>query len=499
MKKNIKKFKVDKMICTGCENKIEKALKKLKGIDKVEARFSNSTVEVTYDEELIEEKQIIQKIESLDYKVVLGKKYIKAIDEKSNDNLNKNNENNKFNILKFIGVMLLLILAYLIIQNTIGFNFIPEVNNTMGYGMLFVIGLLTSLHCVAMCGGINISQCASYKDKDYKNKFIPSLLYNLGRVISYTLIGGIFGAFGSLISISNYSKAIIAIIVGILMLIMGLNMLNIFPWLRKINPRMPKFILNKINKKTKGNEKRGTLYVGLLNGLIPCGPLQAMQIYALGTGSFLLGSLSMFVFSLGTIPLMFGLGALSSLLTSKFNKKMLKVSAILVMFLGVVMFVRGTNLAGISLIPKTTSNVTENKSLSNNIAFIDGDFQTVTITLENGKYSPIVVQKGIPVKWTINVKSGQLTGCNNKIIIPEYNISKKLVIGDNLIEFTPTETKDIVYTCWMGMISSNINVIDDLSKVKNSDIIKENKSSPNSSSSGSSCCSVNSTSAINNP
>ena len=86
-----------------------------------------------------------------------------------------------------------------------------------------------------------------------------------------------------------------------------------------------------------------------MNGLMPCGPLQAMQLYALGTGSFLAGALSMFIFSLGTVPLMFGLGALSSLLSSKFTSRMMKVSAALVLLLGLVMVNRGLALSGVNL------------------------------------------------------------------------------------------------------------------------------------------------------
>jgi len=81
-------------------------------------------------------------------------------------------------------------------------------------------------------------------------------------------------------------------------------MLNIFPVLRKITPRMPKIFGRKISNA----KNKGPLLVGLLNGFMPCGPLQAMQLYALGTGSFIAGATSMFMFSLGTVPLMFGLG-----------------------------------------------------------------------------------------------------------------------------------------------------------------------------------------------
>jgi sulfite exporter TauE/SafE/copper chaperone CopZ len=454
-----KVFHVEGMTCTGCEIRIENNLKKLDGIGEVKAKFADSTVEVNYEENIINEKEIIDKIEILDYKVNIGKRYTKV---DNSDNKNKSN------ILQFIAIIIVLIAIYIIIQNTIGFNFIPEVNTSMGYSALFVIGLLTSLHCVAMCSGINISQCASYKEQNYKSKFTPSLLYNLGRVISYTLIGGIFGAFGSLISISTFTKSMISIISGILMLIMGLNMLNIFPWLRKFNPRMPKFLTNKLNK---DKTKKGPLYVGLLNGLMPCGPLQAMQIYALGTGSFINGSISMLLFSLGTVPLMFGLGALSSMLTAKFNHKMMKASATLVIILGIVMMNRGFSLSGISIIPSNIPLLSSSNSInSSNVAVIQNGEQIVTTNLTDGRYVPIVVQKGIPVKWTIKVGQGELNGCNNPISIPKYNITKKLVIGDNLIEFTPTETGNVIYTCWMGMISSSIKVVDDLSTTQPSDL-----------------------------
>jgi len=121
-------------------------------------------------------------------------------------------------------------------------------------------------------------------------------------------------------------------------------MLNIFPVLRKITPRMPKIFGRKISNA----KNKGPLLVGLLNGFMPCGPLQAMQLYALGTGSFIAGATSMFMFSLGTVPLMFGLGAISSIAGGKFTQKMMRISAVLVIVLGVVMFNRGLSLSGYS-------------------------------------------------------------------------------------------------------------------------------------------------------
>ncbi len=219
--------------------------------------------------------------------------------------------------------------------------------------------------------------------------------------------------------------------------------------------------------------------MGLLNGLMPCGPLQTMQVYALGTGSLLAGALSMFLFSLGTVPLMLGFGAVSSLLSAKFNRWMLRASGALVMALGLLMFARGMNLFGVSLpslMPamaagRSTGAVSAGAEAAAAVprplavATLEGPFQSVTTSVDSGQYEPLVVQKGIPVRWTITARAEDLNGCNNPLTVPRYGIRKQLVPGRNLIEFTPQEEGTIVYTCWMGMISSEIRVVADVSRV----------------------------------
>lgn len=460
-----KVLQIDGMTCTSCEMRIEKALRKTEGVISAKAIYSSSNVYVTYDYSKIDLESIISIIEKQDYRV--KNKDTKGLAAKAD--VQRNKQDDKLSIGNLIGITIILLSLYIIISNTIGFNFLPQIDQSMGYGILFVVGLITSLHCVAMCGGINLSQCVGYNKgeaSDGFSKLKPSLLYNTGRVISYTIIGGIVGALGSVVSFSGAAKGAVTILSGVFMVIMGLNMLNIFPWLRKINPRMPRFFGNKIHS---GKGERSPFYVGLLNGLMPCGPLQAMQIYALGTGSFVGGAGAMFFFSLGTVPLMFGFGALSSILSGKFTHKMMKVSAVLVMFLGIIMLNRGLSLSGISV-----GNVAYASSATGSVAKIENNVQVVTTKLESGRYAPFIVQKGVLVKWTIKATSKDLNGCNETIIIPKYNITKKLIPGDNVIEFTPTDEGNITYTCWMGMIRSNIKVVPDLANISGNDIEQNN-------------------------
>lgn len=473
--KIVKKIlKLEGLTCASCETRIENKLNKLNGVVKTDVSYVTSILYVTYDTSIVTLGDIIKTIEKLDYGVIQDTPAVKS--ETGNKSINQ-----------FIIMGVIVFGLYLIIKNTIGFNFIPEITPNMGYGILFVVGLISSLHCVAMCGGINLSLCVSYKfDKEDNNKFskfIPSFLYNLGRVISYTIIGGIVGALGSVISISTSGRAFVAILAGAFMIIMGLNMMNIFPWLRKLNPRIPKIFARKINSKKKN---KGPFVVGLLNGLMPCGPLQAMQIYALGTGSFLTGALSMFMFSLGTVPLLFGFGLLGSLLSSKLTKKMIKVSAMLVIILGFVMINRGFAITGFTL-KSFAANTNRNNSTSENSATVNGDVQEIVTTLESGSYPPITVQNGVPVKWTIVADANNLNGCNNEIIIPQFNIEQKLVPGDNVITFTPTKTGTFGYSCWMGMIRSTISVVAD---TKNTDASIDTENAPPVDNSGlpAGCC-----------
>ena len=249
--------------------------------------------------------------------------------------------------MEIIGT-LIIILALYMLARVLGISALtsafPLAEAGMGYGMLFVIGLITSVHCIAMCGGINLSQCIpAVRSPAWPNRagsrfavLAPAVLYNAGRVVSYTVVGVIVGAVGSLVSVSGRFQGVVQLIAGVFMVIMGINMLGLFQGafgsvLRRFNLRMPAIFAKKINEQ-KTNSKN-PLIIGFLNGLMPCGPLQAMQLYALSTGSPIAGGISMFLFSMGTVPLMFGIGALSSFLSgasfgSVFTHWVMKIGAI---------------------------------------------------------------------------------------------------------------------------------------------------------------------------
>lgn len=457
MRDNVKEviLKIEGMVCVNCENLIEDILLDNNGVNKVEVSYTKGLAKINYNENKTSINDLIRVISENGYKVIdfsnevnedLSNKNKKS--KKRDINCANKDEDNTF-------LIIIIILGVILLLKKIGvsniFSVFPTPNENTSYSMLFIIGLFTSLHCVSMCGGINLSQCINYNDtidKGTLSTIKPAFLYNLGRVISYTIFGAIVGGIGSIISFTGWMQSLIQLIASIFMIIMGLNMLNIFPWLRKLNPRMPKIFA----KKFKSKNNNSPFFIGLLNGFMPCGPLQAMQIYAISTGSVTKGAISMFLFSLGTVPLMFGLGTLSSYMSKKFSNKIMKFGAILVIVLGFSMFNNALALSGINF-----SQGSENDSGVR--AEIQDNIQVVTTKLKGGTYEPIIVEVGKPVKWNIQVSNGSLNGCNNKIIIREYEIEKSLEMGDNIIEFTPTEAGTYTYSCWMGMLRSKIYVV----------------------------------------
>ncbi|MEH7009854.1 sulfite exporter TauE/SafE family protein [Neobacillus niacini] len=433
-------IKVYEMTCTSCVKRVERTVIKLDGVLNVKASFSGQFADIEFDDELCSIKKIKAAIQSVGYSI-----------EKSND-------------YKFIGILIAVAAVVLLGVNSGNYDMEAQLNNA-SYAVLFVIGIITSIHCVGMCGGIMLSQSIGQESKNKFEAIKPALLYNAGRVIAYTILGGVIGAIGSVIALSLTVKAGLQLFAGVFMIMMGFNMAG-FKAFRKFQIKLPTAACKALSK------PRAPFFVGLLNGLMPCGPLQTMQIFALGTGSAAAGALSMFMFSIGTVPLLLTFGALSGLLSKGYTKKILKFSGVLIIMLGLIMSNRGLALSGMNISPMAImSSVgafgdtnTSNASANAIKATIKDGVQVINMTANVYGYTPntLYVQKGMPVKWV--VEGEEITGCNNTIVVPDMNIQQKLQSGNNLIEFTPGNNA-LKFSCWMGMKRGVIKVVDDLESI----------------------------------
>ena len=325
--------------------------------------------------------------------------------------------------------------------------------------LLFLVGLLTGFHCVSMCGGFVVSYTANNALKGHKS-FKQHAVYGGAKVISYALIGGLFGLIGGIFAFSVRLRGTVAILAGLFMVFYALSMMGV-GFFRKFqfNPKFLTRATSKVSAKAKGPYK-APFVIGLLSGLfIACGPLQAMYLYAAGTGNVLIGMASLAAFGLGTLPVMLGFGSLATVISHKTTRKILKISAVIVLILGLIMLNRGLTVMGSNF---SYDAIKEKiiKPETGNVIMKEG-YQEIHMEVNRYGWEPssFVLKKDVPVKWLINVK--ELTGCNNEIIVRDYNIDIKLEKGMNVVEFVPDKIGTIRWSCWMGMIPGSFVVTED--------------------------------------
>ena len=418
------------MHCPHCESAILRAVKDQDGLSSPRVDYRSGTLTAQWEDDRLPEEKLADCIAQAGYEL-----------KRENNSLLRR-------VLTLLVVALALFSLYMLFALTPLEGLLsafPTARAGMSLGALFVVGLLTSLHCVAMCGGINLAQSAASAQSGKKIS-ASNIQYNAGRLISYTIVGGIVGVLGSVLRISTGVQAAIQIAAAVFMVLMSLNMLDLGV-LKGVMPTLPQGLRARL----LGEGKNSSLWIGLVNGLMPCGPLQAMQLYALSTGSWTMGALSMACFCLGTIPLMLGFGLVSGKLNKQFAKPMRIASGLLVLVMGMAMLTRGLTLSGVQVrLPA--------QAVQTNASVATEDYQTVNSELEWRGYPDITVKAGVPVRWVIHAEPGRITGCNNEMVIPALNLRVPLSEGDNVVEFTVDTPGVIAYTCWMGMLHGSITV-----------------------------------------
>ena len=457
-------IKIKGMHCKSCEKLIQDSVSKIKGVKSVDISYETEIGEVTFDDKT-NISEILKVIEEQGYSPSELKKNSPELKNKNYYSIDKK----VFGIA--FGIIGILVIGYYIFRFFDGIA-IPEISQNMGYGLLFLVGLLTGFHCVSMCGGFVISY--STKDKEEGRKPHKShLMYGTGKLISYTVIGAAFGLLGSIITFTPMMRGIAGIIAGIFLIVFGLKMFNIFPWLRKINIKTPSFIDKFVGEKSK--KHKSPLIIGLLNGLmIACGPLQAIYIMAAGTGSMVEGAKLLFIFALSTLPVMIGFGFITSLISSKATHKILKTSGVIVIVLGLIMVNRGLALTGTGF--DTNSLVASVSARGNGITgniVMENGYQIINMDVNRYGWEPdkFVLKKDVPVKWIINGK--EINNCNNAIQVPKLNLDFDIKRGEQIIEFTPTKEGVISWSCWMGMIPGSFIIKDDIDLSNKEAIQKE--------------------------
>lgn len=225
----------------------------------------------------------------------------------------------------------------------------------LDFGVMFMLGLVSSLHCVQMCGPIVLSYTVAVSElkkdaspaRDLSPLLQNHLAYNAGRILTYSALGAIAGFAGGTLGLlgrlAGFSH-VLAIVSGALMIVVGIAMLGIIPQSLLGNNffRIPSLFLRRIGKLLSAHGAENRFFLGLALGFLPCGLIYAALLKAMATGSAFAGAGAMLAFGLGTAGSLLALGIFSSAIRVRFNRFGSQLAAAAVTCMGVLLIWRAS-------------------------------------------------------------------------------------------------------------------------------------------------------------
>lgn len=438
------------MHCVSCEKLLDDEFRTVTGVKDVKVDRRANTAEIFFENQKPKFEEISAVAKKFGYEAF-----------ESNPNKEESVAFDWTEWLQAVAVVFGLWIVFRIFQNL---GYLDKINFQDGkitFGISILIGLVASVSsCLVVVGAVIIAFGEKYRSEGgsfFESAVKPNLFFHVGRLITFFVLGGVLGLIGGELNISGNFVSIFTIIVAIIMAWLGLNILGFLPSISNLGIKMPGGLTSKWSKLKNSEHQLAPFVLGGMSFFLPCGFTQSMQIFALTSGSFWTGGLTLLLFALGTVPALLLLGITASWTKSKKIGTFQKVAGILI-----IVFVYFTLQSGLALQGVKTDVITTKKEVSmvkNNppAGDVAGE-QTVEMHVTSAGFAPatLKIKKGIPVKWVI--KGDQVTSCTSTIIIPSLNISKRITSGDNIIRFTPEKLGTIPYSCGMGMVRGNFLV-----------------------------------------
>ncbi len=333
---------------------------------------------------------------------------------------------------------------------------------------MFGLGLVTSIHCVAMCGMLVMTYAVKEgSEGSIGRRLTPHLAYQSAKILSYVAVGLILGAVGAAFDLAGI-RGWVMLAAGLFMVLLGLNMTGKFPFLRRLTPKAPKALTNALSrtrKKANAEAKIGVytlatpIAFGALTGLMPCGPLQAAQLSAAATGSAAAGAVAMFGFGLGTAPLMVAMGVGSGYVGGALKRRMNLVAAVAIIILGLVMFNRGSMLVGSPLTVQSLRQTVAGApaETSEDWVIAEDGVAEIEILISDVTFDPEVVSIPADTPVRLIVDRQEDNTCSDQIAVPQMGILEELeAFGTTVVELPPADAGTYTLTCGMGMMSGRI-------------------------------------------
>jgi len=337
-----------------------------------------------------------------------------------------------------VGGFILAVFGLFLFLETTGLaRFSPSVGSAVGLGSVIVIGFASAL---SSCGALMTALVAA---SDKPAAF--HLRFHAGRLAGFAALGAVLGLIGRSIAFSPAVSGVLVILVAVVMVAYGLKMFGAFP-ARLLSFKAPRFVSRLTDS---------PLLLGAATFFLPCGFMQSIQLYAASTGSPSKAALILFLFALGSLPPLLGIG-MAAQAGRKRSTRFNAAAGILVATIGIL---NGQN--GLALLGVTGPNEIASPRQSSGLAMTDETgAQLIQMEVTSaGTYEPstLTVQAGAPVRW--QVERGDDVGCGSTLVFREAGINAALKPGLNELTFTPKKPGRYPFTCSMGMFRGTMIVV----------------------------------------
>ncbi len=327
-------FYVKGMHCPSCVVLTEQELTQMPGVTKAKASLKTLSVEIegNFNDKKLEllAQELSVPLKQYGYELTLE----------------KIQPPKKWSELLWAVPITLLIIGFFFWLQKIGL--INAINSSeASAGTAFVIGLVASVStCMAVVGGLVLSLAATEAKQGDNTK--PQVAFHLSRLISFVILGAVMGLLGTAFQLNSWGTGILSLAVAVTLLILGLNLLDLFPQLKKLQPALPSKFGHKVDQLKSKKSLLTPIILGTATFFLPCGFTQSMQLYALQTGNPWTGAMIMGAFALGTLPVLALLSFSSYSIQNKpFAGVFFKAAGLLVLFFGVFNLINSLAAMGI--------------------------------------------------------------------------------------------------------------------------------------------------------
>lgn len=430
-------FYIKGIHCASCELLIERKLKEIDGVSHADVSLKTKALEIDSNRNFS-----VGKLN----KLFTGTEYsflaTKPVTEKTSDS--------SFTILAAA-----VIVGMVFVAAKLGLLSAVSISTSSSLYLIFIFGLIAGFSsCAALIGGLVLSLAEKWneaysKSDSFVEKITPHLLFNLGRLLSFALLGAFLGVIGQKVKISGAFTSGLIIIVSIFMIVLALQMLGV-TYFDRFKLTLPKKLTRKVADDKKFSGVLAPFFTGFLTFLLPCGFTLIAEGVAILSGSALRASFVMLAFVLGTtIPLLLiGLFSVKLMNNKEVSKKFLKVAGLIVIFFALY----NINMQlGITAVISATRNSSQYSSKIPSNAQIQL-IKTVYTSANDISPRSFTVSVNKPVRFEVDVRDNGY-GCMSTImVLGLYNQSQLLRKGQTIVmEFTPTSVGTYQITCAMGV------------------------------------------------